>query len=48
MSNGKVVILAGSPSDDPWVDKIEKYLGDLGVDSIRRIASAHRVPEKAL
>jgi len=48
MSIGKVVILAGSPSDDPWVDKIEKYLGDLGVTTIRRIASAHRVPEKAL
>lgn len=45
---GRVVILAGSPSDDPWVDKIEKYLTDLGVDSVRRIASAHRVPEKAL
>jgi len=48
MSTGKVVILAGSPSDDPWVDKIEKYLTDLGVTAIRRIASAHRVPEKAL
>jgi len=45
---GRVVILAGSPSDDPWVDKIENYLTDLGVDSVRRIASAHRVPEKAL
>lgn len=46
--HGRVVILAGSPSDDPWVDKIERYLGELGIEPIRRIASAHRVPEKAL
>lgn len=47
-TTGRVVILAGSPSDDPWVDKIARYLGELGIEPIRRIASAHRVPEKAL
>ena len=45
---GRVVILAGSPSDGPWVDRIATYLGDLGVDTIRRIGSAHRVPEHVL
>lgn len=45
---GRVVILAGSPSDGPWVDRIAKSLDELGVASVRRIASAHRVPEKAL
>ena len=45
---GRVVILAGSPSDDPWVGKIAKYLTDLGVDHERRVGSAHRVPEHVL
>lgn len=43
-----MVLLAGSPSDDPWVDRIAKALDDLGVDSVRRIGSAHRVPEHVL
>ena len=45
---GRVVILAGSPSDGPWIDRIAKSLDELGITAIRRIASAHRVPEKAL
>lgn len=45
---GRVVILAGSPSDGPWVDRIATYLSDLGVDTIRRVGSAHRVPEHVL
>ena len=45
---GRVVILAGSPSDNDWVDKIVKNLDDLGVRSERRIGSAHRVPEHVL
>lgn len=45
---GRVIILAGSPSDGPWVDRIAKSLDDLGVDYVRRIGSAHRVPEHVL
>lgn len=45
---GRVVILAGSPSDDPWVDRISKYLSELDVEHIRRIGSAHRVPVHVL
>ena len=46
--SGRVVLLAGSPSDDPWVDRIVKTLDDLGVEFVRRIGSAHRVPEHVL
>ncbi len=46
--NGRAVILAGSPSDGPWVDRISGYLSDLGVDHVRRIGSAHRVPVHVL
>jgi 5-(carboxyamino)imidazole ribonucleotide mutase len=46
--SGRVVLLAGSPSDGPWVDRIAGYLEDLEVDVVRRIGSAHRVPEHAL
>lgn len=46
--NGRVVVLAGSPSDDPWVDRIVRYLDELEVPNVRRIGSAHRVPEHVL
>ena len=46
--SGRVVLLAGSPSDDPWVDRITKHLDELDVDVVRRIGSAHRVPEHVL
>ncbi|MCP3939292.1 MAG: AIR carboxylase family protein [Actinomycetia bacterium] len=45
---GRVVILAGSPSDGEWVDKIASNLEGLGVDHVKRIGSAHRVPEHVL
>jgi phosphoribosylaminoimidazole carboxylase PurE protein len=44
----KVVILAGSPRDRDWVDKIAAVLDQLDVPVIRRIGSAHRVPEHVL
>ncbi len=44
----RVVILSGSGSDAPWVDKIAMVLSDLDVAVIRRVGSAHRVPEHVL
>ncbi len=44
----KVVILSGSPRDAEWVDKIAAVLDKLEVPTIRRIGSAHRVPEHVL
>lgn len=46
--SGRVVILAGSPSDSSWVDRISRYLTELGVTHERRVGSAHRVPEHVL
>lgn len=45
---GRVIILAGSPSDADWVDRIARQLDSLEVDYVRRIGSAHRVPEHVL
>lgn len=44
----QVVILCGSPNDAAWVDKIAKVLDELDVPVIRRVGSAHRVPEHVL
>lgn len=44
----KVVILSGSPRDAEWVDKIASVLEKLEVPTIRRVGSAHRVPEHVL
>lgn len=44
----RVVILAGSPRDRDWVDAIAKVLDALGVPVVRRVGSAHRVPEHVL
>ena len=44
----RVVILCGSPRDADWVDKIAKVLDELEVPVIRRVGSAHRVPEHVL
>lgn len=46
--SSRVVILAGSPSDDPWVDKIASALETYGINYERRVGSAHRVPEHVL
>lgn len=44
----KVVILSGSPRDHEWVDKIVQVLAKLEVPTVRRVGSAHRVPEHVL
>jgi 5-(carboxyamino)imidazole ribonucleotide mutase len=40
----KVVIIMGSKSDLKWSEKIGNQLDKLGVKTIMRIASAHKVP----
>ena len=44
----KVVIIMGSKSDLDWSEKIGDTLDKLGIKSVMRIASAHKVPSKAL
>lgn len=44
----RVVILSGSGSDNPWVDKIAAVLDRLEVSYLRRVGSAHRVPGHVL
>jgi 5-(carboxyamino)imidazole ribonucleotide mutase len=44
----KVIIIMGSKSDLDWSKKIAKALDNLGITSILRIASAHKVPSKCL
>ena len=41
---GKVVIVMGSKSDLEWSQKIAMNLEKLGVESVMRVASAHKVP----
>ena len=42
------IILMGSASDRPHVDKIVAALHDFGIPSIQRIASAHKTPARLL
>lgn len=42
----KVVIIMGSKADLYWANEIKKALDSFGVDSVLRIASAHKVPLK--
>jgi len=44
----KVVIMMGSKSDMDWCKKIADTVNDLGIESVMRIASAHKVPFKAV
>ncbi len=44
----KVVIIMGSKSDMEWSEKIGDTLKKLGIESVMRIASAHKVPLKAM
>lgn len=44
----RVVILSGSPRDGGWVDQIAAVLDRLQVPVVRRVGSAHRVPEHVL
>lgn len=48
MTVGRVVIVSGSGSDTSWVDQIVAALDALQVSNIRRVGSAHRVPEHVL
>ncbi len=44
----KVVIIMGSKSDMDWSEEIADTLDELGIESVMRIASAHKVPLKAI
>ncbi|MFW5946438.1 MAG: AIR carboxylase family protein [Candidatus Natronoplasma sp.] len=44
----KVVIIMGSKSDMDWSKRISDTLNELGIESVMRIASAHKVPLKAI
>lgn len=46
--NGKVIIMMGSERDLEFCRGIAKYLKLLGVESVFRVASAHKTPEQAL
>ncbi len=42
----KVVIIMGSKADLEWADQISSVLGRFEIETITRIASAHKVPLK--
>ena len=44
----KVIVIMGSKADLEWSEKISSALGKLGVTSVLRIASAHKVPLRCL
>lgn len=48
MSRGRAIILAGSPADRAHVESIQRALGEFGVSSQIRIASAHKTPQRLL
>ena len=48
MRTGLLVIVMGSASDGPHADAIAEAAGKLGLDTVLRVASAHRTPEHAL
>jgi 5-(carboxyamino)imidazole ribonucleotide mutase/phosphoribosylaminoimidazole-succinocarboxamide synthase len=43
-----VIILMGSASDQPHVDKITAALGEFGIPYVVRVASAHKTPSALL
>ncbi len=43
-----VVILIGSPSDREHVDQIVAVLEEMNIECVRRIASAHKTPQRLL
>ena len=45
---GKIIIIMGSGSDQPFADAIGSALKTLGVDFERHVASAHKTPKKLL
>ena len=44
----QVIIIMGSGADNDHCEKITQALTSLGISSVRRVASAHKVPLKAL
>lgn len=46
MSGPEVLIVAGSKSDRPVVEKAEKVLREAGVEFEFEVASAHRTPDR--
>ncbi len=44
----KAVIIMGSKKDREFCQKIAKYLSKFGIDSVLKIASAHKTPLKVL
>lgn len=44
--NRKVVIIMGSKADLDWANQIVNVLNSFGVETVTRIASAHKVPLK--
>lgn len=42
----KVVIIMGSKADAEWAEQISKVLENFGIETVSRIASAHKVPLK--
>ena len=48
MNVKKIVLLMGAESDLPHAQKIAATIKDFGVETVFRIASAHRTPEKLL
>jgi 5-(carboxyamino)imidazole ribonucleotide mutase len=46
MTMSKVVIIMGSKADLEWANQISKVLESFEIESISRIASAHKVPLK--
>jgi len=47
-ANSLAIILMGSASDRPHVTKIVTELDILGINSVQRIASAHKTPKRLL
>jgi len=43
-----IVIIMGSPSDEPFAEKITQALDDFGIPWEKRVASAHKVPDRLL
>jgi len=48
MSRGRVIIVIGSPADRAHAEAIVRALGEFGISSTVRIASAHKTPARLL
>ena len=45
---GIAVIIMGSRADLEWAERIESVLNEFRVDVVKRIASAHKTPERCM